>query len=322
MIARWIRLLMVVGIVMTSIVFIVALTLYVASLLFPQQPQQEAGPAANPFSAGPSPAASTSTVLASGDTAATVAPDIQRTAQLETIARALNSYRYASKAAHYPASLAPVVQAGYLATQPDPAYVYAPDQSGTYYSVCNVVNETYECVSSDLGADVPFTFPFAALDESRHYAWQQIGWNDGTTTNIQLTHPPGWSYQSDSATLELDATELSGTKLVVAKVSLANYPLSSSQTFEQFEKSLIAKASAQITGTQPISISGFPAYQSLVQNPMLHSQLFSGAMVLIDPGNGHVYQLEFFSDRTLTPLTANVLLDMLSSVKVVQTGAH
>jgi hypothetical protein len=322
MIARWIRLLMIVGILITSAVFIVALTLFTASILWQPQAQPQAGSTVNPFSAGPSPSASTTVAAGGGaDTAAHIPPDIQRTAQLETIARALNTYRYASKAARYPASLDTVVQAGYLAAQPDPSYVYAPDQAGTFFSVCNMQSNTYECVSSDLGTDVPFVFPFAALDESRHDAWQRIGWNDGTSTSIQLVHPPGWSYQSDSATLELDATETNGATVTIAKVSLANYPLGSAQTLEQFQKSLIARSSAQVTGTQSVSIGGFPAYQSLVQNPMLHSQVFGGASLLIDPGNGHVYQLTFFSDRTLTPLTANILLDMLSSVQIVRSGS-
>ena len=309
MAARWTRILMLFGIVVTAAVFFIALLLFLVSLVWHPQTQSESPAPVNPFTS-PAPATSTTPVITSAPpSVATVAPDVQRTAELETIGRALETYRHASKNNTYPNTLATLVQAGYLATQPDPSYVYYA--GSTYYSVCIIADGSYECVLSDIGPENPITFSAAALDDTSYAAWRTLGWA-GTSTVLRITYPPHWTYSGDTYSFTLSATDQGGVSEVIGSVTLTSYELGSQETFSDLQKQLVVATPFQLVGSQQTTVSGYPAYKSLIEGVYQNSQTYDGARVLIDSGTGSVFQLDFLMDRTLTPLMTSAVAGMIN----------
>ena len=300
---------MLVGIILTATVFFVALLLFLVSLVWHPQVQTSTSEPTNPFAAPTSASGTTPVATSQPPSVAAVAPDVQRTAELETIGRALETYRHANKNSMYPNSLATLVQAGYLASQPDASYVYYP--GSTYYSACALANDMYECVISSLGPEDPITFPAAALDGTSYAAWHALGWA-GTSTVLRITYPPQWSYSGSTYSFTLEATDQGGTPETIGSVALTSYELGPQQTFDELQKQLVATAPFQLIGTQQTTVSGYPAYKSLIEGVYRGSQTYDGARVLVDPGTGNVFQLDFLMERTLTPLMTNVVADMIN----------
>jgi hypothetical protein len=317
MAVRWIRILMAVGIVITIGIFAIAFCLLLASLIWPPQNPQSSAQMVNPFMPTQATTTAASTGPAPQQSAANIAPDVQRTAELETIARALESYRRTSGNNVYPSSLVPLVQDDYLVSSPDPSYLYAPDPGGAFYSVCNLVEQQYECVTSDVGTEDPITFSASGLDTSALSSWKWFSWN-GTTT-LYIMRPPGWAYSMSghTATLSLSATDQTGNAIAIARLDFTVYAMRPSQTLEALQKQLVAGMAAKVASTSLTSINGYPAYLSGLQGLSEQPQLYDGTSVLLSANTpGIAYQLNFFSDRTLAPYTTQTLNTMMGSITV------
>lgn len=260
----------------------------------------------------PTPSASVAAVPQTSPTAAL--PAAEQTATLEDVGRALDAYKKDHQT--YPDSLASL-RGKYLTTSVDPSYHYGTDTPiDDLYSLCATGSQEYECISSELGSNDPFTFPASSFETSSFSSWQELTFQSTTTGegNISIARPPGWTYSAGAYEADLNAHDAHGNDVVIGRINLLNWQMRPSETFTEFEKENVAESTARIASTTRTTFSGFPAYILTGTDPE-SDQTYAFGEYLIQQ-NDYAFELNIFIDQTISDYFVPAIEYMVGSITV------